>query len=289
MYNMKTIENLEKIFDEVENLETPLTYENASLLLERKRVTQYLDKLFKNKESIYEEDIYSLTKKRSLRNVIKLYLIRNDKPIIKEQIVSISDLSNSLKMYKDDISKNETISDEAIEKLLEDRTLDNVNCVMNSLLDFVFDFVLPNATDEFIFEDLLSQSNAIFVTSIYKYDKNIHHNFKEFLKYNLEVLLSNNERYTIYDESPKSQVMFANKYEEKIVDRIDNIRLVKGIIDSANLSTLERKIIEYIYGLSDGMPHTYEEAALEFKMNTNGATQVGINALVKLKRVRKID
>jgi DNA-directed RNA polymerase sigma subunit (sigma70/sigma32) len=288
VYDKKILNNLEKIFDTLEDLKTPLEYEKANLILERKRIKQYLDKLFNDMEAVYETELYSLTNKEPLINVMKLYLIRKDIPIIKDEKVPLSDLSFSLKNYKRKISMHVSYTDDEIETLLKDRTRKNRECIMNSLLDFVFSTVLSSANDTSIFEELLADANETLLASIYRYDESRHNNFKEYLSYNLDITINKKQNeYMTKTIQYRKPNLIVGKYDEKIIERTDTIRFLKEIMEEANLSSLEKKIVEYIYGLTDGEAHTYEEAAIEFRMNKLGATHVGLEAINKLKRTQK--
>ena len=287
MYNEKIIQKLETIFDNIEKETSYLDYNSSNMILERKRVVQYLDKLFLNVEAVKEENINAITTKKTLRSVIRLYLIRNNKAIIKEEKVVISDLSKEMRRYKNDISKNSKYDEEEIEKILENKSNEKLNSIMNKLLNYVFTLVLSSSTDEKMFEELIGEANETLLSSIYNYDKKKHNNFKNYLTYNIEILIIKKQNKIINENKYKTSFAYADKYEDRIIERVDNIRLLKEIMKKAHLSTLEKEIIEYIYGLTDGMPHTYEEAAREFHINKIGATHLGTEALIKLKMVKK--
>ena len=236
---------------------------------------------------VKEEDIDGITTKKPLRSVIRLYLIRNNKAIIKEGNVAISDLPKDIRRYKYDISKNSKYDEEEIEEALENKSDENINSIMNKLLNYVFTIVLSRATDEKMFEELILEANETLLTTIYNYDKNRHNSFKNYLTYNIEMQIINKKSKIINDGLHNKTIKYVDKYEDRIIERVDNIRYLKQVMENAHLSILERKIVEYIYGLTDGIPHTYEEAAHEFNMNKMSATHVGTEAICKLKKANR--
>ena len=287
MFNEKIVEKLENIFEAYDIVLSYLDYTSADMILERKKVVQYLDKLFQNVDTVREEDINGLTSKKPLRSVIRLYLLRNDIAIIKDGKTSLSDLSKEMRRYKNDISKNSKYDEEEIENALENKNDESINSVMNKLLNYVFTTVLSSVTDEEMFEELIADANETLLSSIYSYDKEKHNNFKQYLTYNLDMLIINKQQKIINNGIYRNTFKYVDKYEDRIVERVDNIRLLKEIMEDAHLSILERKIVEYIYGLNDGMSHTYDEAAHEFNMNKMSAIQVGVEGINKLQKVKK--
>lgn len=287
MYNQKILDKLEKILEAYDIILTYLDYKSADMILERKKIVQYLDKLFENIDTVREEDINGLTTKKQLRSVIRLYLIRNNIAIIKEGKVALSDLSKETRKYKNDISENSKFDEEEIETALENKSEENINIVMNKLLNYVFTTLLESVTDEKMFEELLGEANETLLSSIYSYDKSTHNNFKQYLTYNLDILIINKQTKIINDGTYKPDFVYVDKYEDRIVERIDNLKLLKELIEAANLSIIERKVIDYMYGLTDGVAHTYDEVAREFKMNKMGAIQIQSGALNKLQKVKK--
>ena len=287
MYNTKILDKLEKIFEAYDIILSYLDYKSADMILERKKIVQYLDKLFENIDTVREEDINGLTAKKPLRSVIRLYLIRNNIVIIKEGKVALSDLSKETRKYKYDISKNSKFDEEEIEAALENKSEENINIVMNKLLNYVFTTLLESVTDEKMFEELLGEANETLLSSIYSYDKSKHNNFKQYLTYNLDILIINKQNKIINDGTYKPDFVYVDKYEDKIVERVDNLKLLKELIEAANLSIIERKVIDYMYGLTDGVAHTYDEVAREFKMNKMGAIQIQSGALNKLQKLKK--
>ncbi|MCR5482872.1 MAG: hypothetical protein K6E99_00465 [Bacilli bacterium] len=287
MYNQKILDKLEKILEAYDIVLTYLDYQSADMILERKKIVQYLDKLFENIDTVREEDINGLTTKKPLRSVVRLYLIRNNIAIIKEGKVALSDLSKDTRKYKNDISKNSKFDEEEIETALENKGEENINIVMNKLLNYVFTTLLESVTDEKMFEELLGEANETLLSSIYSYDKSKHNNFKQYLTYNLDILIINKQTKIINDGTYKSNFVYVDKYEDKIIERVDNLKLLKELIEAANLSIIERKVIDYMYGLTDGVAHTYDEVAREFKMNKMGAIQIQSGALNKLKKEKK--
>lgn len=287
MYNQKILDKLEKILEAYDIILTYLDYKSADMILERKKIVQYLDKLFENIDTVREEDINGLTTKKQLRSVIRLYLIRNNIAIIKEGKVALSDLSKETRKYKNDISENSKFDEEEIETALENKSEENINIVMNKLLNYVFTTLLESVTDEKMFEELLGEANETLLSSIYSYDKSTHNNFKQYLTYNLDILIINKQTKIINDGTYKPDFVYVDKYEDRIVERIDNLKLLKELIEAANLSIIERKVVDYMYGLTDGVAHTYDEVAREFKMNKMGAIQIQSGALNKLQKVKK--
>ncbi len=287
MYNEEIVKKLEKIFEAYDIIMSYLEYTSADMILERKKVVQYLDKLFENVDAVREEDINGMTTKKPLRSVIRLYILRNDKAIIKDGKASLSDLSKEMRKYKNDISKNSKYIEEEIENALENKNNENINSVMNKLLNYVFTTVLSSVTDEEMFEELIADANETLISSIYSYDKVKHHSFKQYLTYNLDMLIINKQQKIINNGIYRDTFKYVDNYEDRIVERVDNIRLIKEIMEEAHLSILERKIVEYIYGLNDGMSHTYDEAAHEFNMNKMSAIQVGVEGINKLQKVKK--
>ncbi len=287
MYNQKILDKLEKIFEAYDIILTYLDYKSADMILERKKIVQYLDKLFENIDTVREEDINGLTTKKQLRSVIRLYLIRNNIAIIKEGKVALSDLSKETRKYKNDISENSKFDEEEIETALENKSEENINIVMNKLLNYVFTTLLESVTDEKMFEELLGEANETLLSSIYSYDKSTHNNFKQYLTYNLDILIINKQTKIINDGTYKPDFVYVDKYEDRIVERVDNLKLLKELIEAANLSIIERNVIDYMYGLTDGVAHTYDEVAREFKMNKMGAIQIQSGALNKLQKVKK--
>jgi len=286
VYNQKILDKLEKILEPYDIVLTYLDYKSADTILKRKKIVQYLDKIFENIDTVREEDINGLTTKKPLRSVIRLYLIRNNIAIIKEGKVALSDLSKDTRKYKNDISKNSKFDEEEIETALENKGEENINIVMNKLLNYVFTTLLESVTDEKMFEELLGEANETLLSSIYSYDKSKHNNFKQYLTYNLDILIINKQTKIINDGTYKSNFVYVDKYEDKIIERVDNLKLLKELIEAANLSIIERKVIDYMYGLTDGVAHTYDEVAREFKMNKMGAIQIQSGALNKLKKVK---
>ena len=285
MFNEKNVKNLEFVFDE---FLAEMTYEKAGMVLVDRKIKKELEALFKDKKSVTQTDIYALTNNNALRNLMIYYLIRNKKTIIKENNVAISDLNFLSQDYRKKLNVHISFDDEELEKILERPTKQDIECVMNSLLGYTFDVALEHVNDPRIFEELLADATEILLKSIYRYNKLDHESFRDYLAFNLETELSKRQSKYLFDyKRPEARDNIDECAEERVIERIDNLRTLNRIMNDANLSLREKEIIEYKYGITDDMEHTFEEVAKEFNMNTNGAMNVTNSALKKLIKASK--
>ena len=67
-----------------------------------------------------------------------------------------------------------------------------------------------------MFEELLGEANETLLSSIYSYDKSKHNNFKQYLTYNLDVLIINKQTKIINDGTYKPNFVYVDKYENNI-------------------------------------------------------------------------
>ena len=288
MSKEKIISDLNEIFTSLKYYKSPLDYEIASSFLDKNLIINNLDELFKGKKCIDEEEINLITNNEILKDVIKLYLIRNNINIYKDERLSLSDLDIDQRIYKDNISKHITFTDDEIEILIDDLTRKNREVIMNAELDYVFDKVLSIANDEYIFEELLADANEILLASIYRYNKDKHKSFKEYLTYNLETTLNKNQLSYIHNHvNVDDDTIVVDEYEEMIMDKMVNTEKLDDIFNKTNVSSLERDIIEYLYGIKDGIKHSEDEAALEYKMNKVSVMQIKSLTLSKLHNTIK--
>lgn len=286
MYNDKALSNLEYIFDD---FVATMTYEKVQSVSSRGDIKKYLKELFKDIKTINEDDIYSLTNNQSLRDLMLYYAITSKKLVKTNQKLFFSDLNKLLKEYKTDLIMNhDYIDDNEIENLLESEVKEDKEKVIKSLLNYTFNVVLFKANDEYMFEDLLSDANEVLVSCIYRYNKNDHKSFMNYLKFNLIKTINDKQRQYMNSEKLLSKKDFIDEdFEERLTSRFDNLRKVSELMNNANLSEMERKIIEYIYGLVDGVAHTHDETAIEFKSNPRGIEQIEFRVLSRLRRNSK--
>ena len=288
MHKEKIINDLNEIFASLKYYKSPLDYEIASSLLDKSLIINSLDELFKDKKNIDEEEIDLMTNNEIFKDVIKLYLIRNNINTYKDERLSLDDLDINQKIYKENISKHVKFTDEGIEILLSDLTRQNREVIMNAKLNYVFDKTLSIVNNEYIFEELLADAIEVLLSSIYRYNKEKHNSFKEYLTYNLETILNKNQLSYIHNHvNVDDDTIIVDEYEEMITDKMVNAEKLDDIFNKTNVSSLERDIIEYLYGIKDGIRHSEEEAALEYKMNKISIMQIKSLTLSKLHNTTK--
>ena len=217
------------------------------------------------------------------------YAITCKKLVKTNQKLFFSDLNKFLKEYKTNLIMNhDYIDDNEIENLLESEVKEDKEKVIKSLLNYTFNVVLFKANDEYMFEDLLSDAIEVLVSCIYRYNKNDHKSFMNYLKFNLIKTINDKQRqYMNREELLSKKDCIDEDFEERLTSRFDNLRKVSELMNNANLSEMERKIIEYIYGLVDGVAHTHDETAIEFKSNPRGIEQIESRVLSRLRRNSK--
>lgn len=288
MSKEKIINDLNKVFASLKYYKSPLDYEIASSLLNKSLIINSLDELFKDKKSIDEEEINLMTNNEIFKDVIKLYLIRNNINTYKDEKLSLDDLDINQKIYKENISKHVKFTDEEIEILLSDLTRQNREVIMNAKLNYVFDKTLSIVNNEYIFEELLADAIEVLLSSIYRYNKEKHNSFKEYLTYNLETTLNKNQLSYMHNHvNVDDDTIVVDKYDDIVTDKILNKEKLDNIFNKTNISSLERDIIEYLYGIKDGIRHSDEEAALEYKMNKISIMQIKSLTLSKLHNTIK--
>ncbi|MBQ7240638.1 MAG: hypothetical protein IJS56_04270 [Bacilli bacterium] len=288
MSKEKIINDLNEIFTSLKYYKSPLDYEIASSLLDKSLIINDLDELFKDKKSIDEEEINLMTNNEIFKDVIKLYLIRNNIKTYKDERLSLDDLDINQRISKENISKHVKFTDEEIEILLSDLTRQNREVIMNAELNYVFDKTLSIVNNEYIFEELLADAIEVLLSSIYRYNKEKHNSFKEYLTYNLETALNRKQLSYIHNHvNVDDDTIVVDKYDEIVTDKILNKEKLDNIFNKTNISSLERDIIEYLYGIKDGIRHSEEEAALEYKMNKISIMQIKSLTLSKLHNTIK--
>ena len=288
MSKEKIINDLNEIFTSLKYYKSPLDYEIASSLLDKSLIINDLDELFKDKKSIDEEEINLMTNNEIFKDVIKLYLIRNNIKTYKDERLSLDDLDINQRISKENISKHVKFTDEVIEILLSDLTRQNREVIMNAELNYVFDKTLSIVNNEYIFEELLADAIEVLLSSIYRYNKEKHNSFKEYLTYNLETALNRKQLSYIHNHvNVDDDTIVVDKYDEIVTDKILNKEKLDNIFNKTNISSLERDIIEYLYGIKDGIRHSEEEAALEYKMNKISIMQIKSLTLSKLHNTIK--
>lgn len=207
-----------------------------------------------------------------------------NKEIIKQNSISISDLSEWLIQYKNTISKYKKYDFDELENLL---LYEDKETITHALLDYVFTLVLTISPDELIFEELLADANEELIRSIYSYDKTIHKDFKTYLTININNVISENLYNYLSNNDSFENTKTALDYETKIIERTDYSILLKSIIEEVNLSPLEKRVIEYRYGLIDGIQWDYLDIAQELKLNKLSVMHHETNAIKKLQRTKK--
>lgn len=277
--NEEIIKKLELVIQD-----NKLNDEEIMNLLNDERIDSYLSELFCAYNHVFENDLKRAITNDNLYLLILAYLDKRNIPLVKENFISMSDLSEELIEYKNTVSYLKHYTLDEIEEIIdyEDKTL-----IINSLLEYVFMLVLEFAHDQSIFEELLADANEELIRSVYNYDREIHDNFGYYLTSNIYRVVNNKESLYLTDNTSMQDVEVSSNYIEPVINKTDDLRLLNEVLDKASLSPLEKRVLDYRYGIIDGISWSFLDIGKELRMNKVTVMKYEAYALRKLKKAKK--
>ena len=277
--NEEIIKKLELVIQD-----NKLNDEEIMNLLNDERIDSYLSELFCTYNHVFENDLKRAITNDNLYLLILAYLDKRNIPLVKENFISMSDLSEELIEYKNTVSYLKHYTFDEIEEIIdyEDKEL-----IINSLLEYVFMLVLEFAHDSSIFEELLEDANEELIRSVYNYDREIHDNFGFYLSSNIYRVVNNKESSYLSDTISTQDVEVSSNYTDSVINKTDDLRLLKEVLDKASLSPLEKRVLDYRYGIIDGIIWSFLDIGKELRMNKVTVMKYEAYALRKLKKAKK--
>jgi RNA polymerase sigma factor (sigma-70 family) len=277
--NEEIIKKLELVIQD-----NKLNDEEIMNLLNDERIDSYLSELFCTYNHVFENDLKRAITNDNLYLLILAYLDKRNIPLVKENFISMSDLSKELIEYKNTVSYLKHYTLDEIEEIIdyEDKTL-----IINSLLEYVFMLVLEFAHDQSIFEELLEDANEELIRSVYNYDREIHDNFGYYLTSNIYRVVNNKESSYLTDTTYIQDVEVSSNYIDPVINKTDDLRLLNEVLDKASLSPLEKRVLDFRYGIIDGISWSFLDIGKELRMNKVTVMKYEAYALRKLKKVKK--
>jgi RNA polymerase sigma factor (sigma-70 family) len=277
--NEEIIKKLELVIQD-----NKLNDEEIMNLLNDERIDSYLSELFCTYNHVFENDLKRAITNDNLYLLILAYLDKRNIPLVKENFISMSDLSEELIEYKNTVSYLKHYTLDEIEEIIdyEDKTL-----IINSLLEYVFMLVLEFAHDQSIFEELLEDANEELIRSVYNYDREIHDNFGYYLTSNIYRVVNNKESSYLTNTTYIQDVEVSSNYIDPVINKTDDLRLLNEVLDKASLSPLEKRVLDFRYGIIDGISWSFLDIGKELRMNKVTVMKYEAYALRKLKKVKK--
>ena len=277
--NEEIIKKLELVIQD-----NKLNDEEIMNLLNDERIDSYLSELFCTYNHVFENDLKRAITNDNLYLLILAYLDKRNIPLVKENFISMSDLSEELIEYKNTVSYLKHYTFDEIEEIIdyEDKEL-----IIKSLLEYVFMLVLEFAHDSSIFEELLEDANEELIRSVYNYDREIHDNFGFYLSSNIYRVVNNKESSYLSDTISTQDVEVSSNYTDSVINKTDDLRLLKEVLDKASLSPLEKRVLDYRYGIIDGIIWSFLDIGKELRMNKVTVMKYEAYALRKLKKAKK--
>lgn len=277
--NEEIIKKLELVIQD-----NKLNDEEIMNLLNDERIDSYLSELFCTYNHVFENDLKRAITNDNLYLLILAYLDKRNIPLVKENFIPMSDLSEELIEYKNTVSYLKHYTFDEIEEIIdyEDKTL-----IINSLLEYVFMLVLEFAHDQSIFEELLADANEELIRSVYNYDREIHNNFSYYLSSNIYRVVNNKESLYLTDTTSFQDVEVRSNYIDPVINKTDDLRLLNEVLDKASLSPLEKRVLDYRYGIIDGISWSFLDIGKELRMNKVTVMKYEAYALRKLKKAKK--
>lgn len=277
--NEEIIKKLELVIQD-----NKLNDEEIMNLLNDERIDSYLSELFCTYNHVFENDLKRAITNDNLYLLILAYLDKRNIPLVKENFISMSDLSEELIEYKNTVSYLKHYTLDEIEEIIdyEDKTL-----IINSLLEYVFMLVLEFAHDQSIFEELLADANEELIRSVYNYDREIHNNFGYYLTSNIYRVVNNKEPSYLTDTTYIQDVEVSSNCIDPVINKTDDLSLLNEVLDKASLSPLEKRVLDYRYGIIDGISWSFLDIGKELRMNKVTVMKYEAYALRKLKKAKK--
>lgn len=277
--NEEIIKKLELVIQD-----NKLNDEEIMNLLNDERIDSYLSELFCTYNHVFENDLKKAITNDNLYLLILAYLDKRNIPLVKENFISMSDLSEELIEYKNTVSYLKHYTFDEIEEIID---YEDKDLIINSLLEYVFMLVLEFAHDQSIFEELLEDANEELIRSVYNYDRKIHDNFGFYLSSNIYRVVNNKESSYLTDTISTQDVEVRSNYIDSVINKTDDLRLLKEVLDKASLSPLEKRVLDYRYGIIDGIIWSFLDIGKELRMNKVTVMKYEAYALRKLKKAKK--